>query len=197
MRGYWWLTRARAGTSPILSNYAPRSVSPFSAPPAVPPKPLATERRDRDTQIPRKKPPSLPNSAAAVGILKSLDPLTPDVHPLQREYSDDHSLSNEHSSREEARDGKKERKGFWERAKERDREREKERERTREKERKEEEGQAELTRMIGAYFVRSWGIRQFSAACQVTLLRVRQKIGHSSSSCASAHQPVKPMRRKR
>lgn len=160
-----------------MGTYGPRSISPLGLqqPPAVPPKPTSTttdSKRDREhqhqhqqqpqpqqpqqQQVLRKKPPSAPNPTAAVGILKALDPHAPPdvvVHPLQREYSDEYSASIDNSSKEEAREreARKEKKGFWERAKEREREREKEKERNREKERKEEEGQAELTRMIGAH----------------------------------------------
>ncbi len=112
--------------------------------PTVPPKSVTTKERDRDTQMPRKKPPSTPNTAAAVGILRALDPHA-DVHSLHREHSDDNTT--ELSSREE----KRERKGFWERALERDKDKERDREKDkhREKERKDEDAQAELTRMIG------------------------------------------------
>lgn len=119
-------------------------MSPYGIPPTVPPKHTIAKDRDRDPQILRKKPPIVPNPTAAVGILKALDP-HPELHPLQRENSDEYS--NEQSSREE----KREKKSFWERTKEREREKEKERERKQEKERREEEGQAELTRMIGPW----------------------------------------------
>lgn len=125
-------------------------------------------------QVLRKKPASPQNTAAALGILKALDPLavaTPVAEPIQRKYSEDNATEYSYREREE----KKERKGFWERATERgkdkdrekerqrererredierEREREQQRERQRERERREEHDQNELTRMIGAWML--------------------------------------------
>ena len=136
------------GNSPLLAGHnSPRAISPFggppAAPPAVPPKPVPTTTKslDRDgTQKLLKKapPPNSQNAAAAVGILKALDPHL-DAPQLRVENSDEQLGGSDHvGSREE----KKERKGFWERASERTREREREKERHRERERKESKAAA-------------------------------------------------------
>lgn len=140
-----------SGGSPHLHAYSPRAVSPFSiVPPAVPPKSTASikSERDREPQLLKKKAPSVNNAAAAVGILKALDPhpdiLTPTFH---QDHSDEHIAESIH------REDKRERKGFWERASERSKDKEKDKEKKhhhREQERKDEDAQAELTRMIGA-----------------------------------------------
>jgi hypothetical protein len=137
------------GQSPLLGSQSPRAVSPFGgAPPAVPPKPSAGNGRpsDRDPALLKKRQQSSNNNAAAaVGILRALDP-HPDTLRLHPEHSDEFL----HDSTAHER---KERKGIWERASDWTKEKERERERHKEKERREEEGQAELTRMIGACFI--------------------------------------------
>ena len=123
----------------------------------MPPKPTGSGKgSDRDVpQKLMKQQPSTQNAAAAVGILKALDP-HPDTPQLRVEHSDEQL-----SGREEKK------KGFWERASERNKEREKEKERHKERERKEEEVQAELTRMIGTSPVFALPLRIFKHA-QVT-----------------------------
>lgn len=117
-------------------------------PPVVPPKSTASikSERDREPQLLKKKPPSVNNASAAVGILKALDPhpdiLTPTLH---QDHSDEHIAESIH------REEKRERKGFWERASERGKDKDREKKHHREQERKDEDAQAELTRMIGEF----------------------------------------------
>ncbi|THH31973.1 hypothetical protein EUX98_g2255 [Antrodiella citrinella] len=143
-----------AGHSPIPSAYIPRAASPFSGTVSVS---SHKSNGDRDSNF-RKKPPNTPSPAAAVGILRALDPhhsqaaTTPSPREYDRETLDD---SVQPKSME-----KKERKGFWERTKDRDKEKERPKEeerkerlgnvlRPREKEKEKEKKDGELTRMIG------------------------------------------------
>jgi len=80
-----------------------------------------------------------------MGLLRALDPFSAHDASVDKE-SKNSSLPLDDSVGEE----RKERKGFWGAAREKDRD--KERERDKVKERRDDDGQAELTRMIGAYF---------------------------------------------
>ena len=105
----------------------------------MPPKQPSIDKRDREQQVLRKKPQSTVNPAAAAGILRALDPHTPqEVHGLQREYSDE--FPTDHSSREE---GKKEKKSFWGSVRDAGRDKDAR------SQRGDDDPSAELTRMIG------------------------------------------------
>lgn len=122
---------------------------------AVPGSRSATPR-ERDTSTLRKKgqpPTPTPGqsppphtSAAALGILRALDPFAALDVPVEKEGKH-HKHEHGHIS-DETLEEKKEKKGFWSSGREKDREKEKEKERGREK--RDEDGTAELTRMIGA-----------------------------------------------
>lgn len=122
--------------SPVPSPFLPRAASPFSIAPSY----------GRDSQTLRKKPPNTTGAAAAVGILKALDPhLEADHRP--RDIVEEPPHHYELPPKED----KKDKRPFWDRnpTKERERERDHDRDRTREREKRDEEGQAELSRMIG------------------------------------------------
>lgn len=112
--------------SPIPSPFAPRAASPFST--------------GGGTTILRKKAPGGSGAAAAVGILKALDPHL-EAEQRSREISEDHHTHHEHPVKEE----KKDKKPFWERSSGK----EKEKDYDVARDRRDEDGQAELTRMIG------------------------------------------------
>lgn len=124
--------------SPTPSPFLPRAASPFSIAPSY----------GRDPQVLRKKPQNTTGAAAAVGILKALDPHLEADH-RSREIIEEPPHLFEPPPRED----KKDKRPFWDRnpTKEREREKEKDydRERVRERDRYDEDGQAELSRMIG------------------------------------------------
>ncbi|EPQ55785.1 hypothetical protein GLOTRDRAFT_60574 [Gloeophyllum trabeum ATCC 11539] len=125
-----------SGTPP---GATPRAVSPMNQPH---PRQKSPPLSDREPQMLRKKPPNAGTGAAALGILKALDP-----HPEGPGYHDDTSNASDGQVKEE----KKEKKGFWDRAGAglRDmRDREKEKEKLRESHKNQDQGH-ELTRMIG------------------------------------------------
>ncbi len=122
-----------------------RAASPYGSAPHTSSKPSSVK-----DQVLRKKPASPQNAAAALGILRALDPhaMAPPPDVLQRQPSEDNGTEYSYRGDRE-REDKKERKGLWGRATEHNKERERERERQRERERKKEQDQNELTRMIG------------------------------------------------
>ncbi|KAI0789425.1 hypothetical protein C8Q75DRAFT_765583 [Abortiporus biennis] len=152
---HWDVISSHDGSSPVQSPYVPRAVSPFGANAS---QNSIKSTGNRDPQMLRKKPAAQPNPAAALGILRALDPhhVEPQFptqvavqqqpyvqhpilqQPIREQYSED--TLTEPSIKEE----KKEKKGFWERAsgrdkeKDKDRDREKEREREREKDKERE-----------------------------------------------------------
>lgn len=161
----------------------PRSPSPYNiapSPPAPSIKPGSGKDRDRQRDIlsqqqaqqqaiNRKKLQSAP----AMNILRALDPPRTDSQTrLTRPHSEETfaPLESSHVLRERESGDRKEKKGFWGvRDKDRDKEKEKERDRVFERERgrverRDDEGQAELTRMIGAFYryVSCWGLTDLS-----------------------------------
>lgn len=96
---------------------------------------------------------SPPPTAAALGILRALDPFAAlDGAPGDRASKQPKHEHAHHASEDVGHgDEKKEKKGFWSSGRDRDREKAKEheREKERDKYRKEDDSPAELTRMIG------------------------------------------------
>lgn len=136
---------------PIASPHGPRSGSPFnnSTAAATQVRNTAPRERERDDKPRKPKQPSSTapgagpqhNPAAALSILKSLDPFPALDVPLERD-SKGHKHDHGHPSDEALGEERKEKKSFWGA---------KDKEKERGKERKDEEGQAELTRMIGKH----------------------------------------------
>lgn len=140
------LIAALTGGSPLLGTQSPRAVSPFGGAPLPPPKAPSSNGRsgDREPGVHKHK---APGAAAAVGILRALDPHLDTPVPTPRVFvdrSDQYSFDSAH------REERERKKGFWERASDRSKDKDREKEKLRERERRDEEGQAELTRMIGA-----------------------------------------------
>lgn len=86
-------------------------------------------------------PPSAPTSTAALGILRALDPFAALDAPTDKEHRSHRLHHDRHHSDEALHEEKKEKKGFWGG---------KEKEKEKGRERRDDDGQAELTRMIGA-----------------------------------------------
>lgn len=167
---------------PVTSPNILRPASPFSLSSnntGVPPPSRVTTQRERDGMIRRKPQQPHPTTgpgagvqttgAAAIAMLKSLDPFATHDLPADKE-SKNNMLHPEDSVGEE----RKERKGFWGGTREKDRE--KDRDKDKGKEKKEEDGQAELTRMIGTFhefparsvikWLWTWGIRVLDSNCE-------------------------------
>lgn len=141
---------------PVPSPHIPRPASPFGLPnnTGAPPPSRAATQRERDAIL-RRRPvqhlstapgPGAPTSPPAVGILKALDPSLP-THELS--FMKENKNSGPHSE-ESVGEERKERKGFW--GGTREKEKEKDRDKDKGKEKREEDSQAELTKMIGAYY---------------------------------------------
>ena len=97
---------------------------------------------------PKQQPPAAPGPGpphtptATLNILRALDPFAALDAPPDRESK---SYKHDHGHPSDDGEEKRERKSFWGA---------KDREKEKGKERKDEEGSAELTRMIGKYYIR-------------------------------------------
>lgn len=164
-------------TSPTPSPFVPRAASPFSTP--------------RDP--PRKKPPGGSGAAAAVGILKALDP-HPEAEQRSRELSED-PAHHEHPVKEERKD----KKPFWERSSGKD----KDYDVARDRDRREDDGQAELTRMIGGLVASSLSLDlandddqgYLTATASEDWALVLEVCDRASASESNAKEAVKALRR--
>ena len=144
------------GASPPLPSpmQAPRSTSPFTISSNVTtvrePRSERPRQGEKDAVLKKRSqipgtgpgsPPSAPTSTAALGLLRALDPFT--IHDtLGDKDHKGYRLHDRYHSDEALHEEKKEKKGFWGGAKEKEKEKG--------KERRDDDGQAELTRMIGA-----------------------------------------------
>jgi hypothetical protein len=192
---------------PIASPQGPRSVSPFNNSTAATTQVRNTAPREREKDSDKlrktKQPPSTApaagpphNPAAALSILKSLDPFATLDVPIDRE-SKSHKHDHGHLSDEALGGERKERKSFWGA---------KDKEKEKGKERKDEEGQAELTRMIGKHLELPGALGQ-STDCGYIVIGyltatasedwdlVLEVCDRASASEANAREAVKALRR--
>ena len=184
---------------PIPSPNAPRSASPYSNTTASHTQGRGPTPRERDRDVDKsrkvKQQPAAPGSgpphsgAAAIGILKALDPFAvPDAPPDRESKSYKHDQSEDGFG-----DERKEKKGFW--GKEKDKG----------KERKDEDSPAELTRMIGEYIGLAdpigqmvnygYGVGFLTATASEDWSLVLEVCDRASASEANAKEAVKALRR--